>query len=777
MKLKEGQYLRLWVEGKDFFDGDSKLATENIPADAVKKIEVLKNYNEVSQLRGLGNDQDNIALNIKLKEGKKNFWFGDVTAGAGFGEEFRYLANPKLFYYSPKGSINIIGNFNNTGDVPFTFRDYFNFTGGFRGFNQRGGTSFNVSDGGIGFLVRPNNQVNEIESNFAAANFSYTASKAWDISGFLLLNDSRTDFISNNLNTFINNEILRDENGDVLLDDAGQPQLSDTGVTQEFEEVSRQENQLALAKFSSVFKPNVNFQLDYDVLARLTGQDEESNGISRVLSVNGNTEDVVDEFRENTPFSINQNVTAYYTVNDKNIFAGTAQHLYQNEDPFYRALLSAQPFSNIIALDTVSDGGLFDVNQNRFITTNKLDAKIDYYYVLNKKSNLNFTLGTTLTRQDFDSNIFQILENGNRVDQTTTIPTQDGSTAALSNNTRFNFSDLFLGVHYKVKLGKFTLTPGLTLHDYTVATEQQGSRNTIDQVLLLPDFLGILQLKQSESIRFNYQLTAQYTDVTNYAEGLIFNNFNALSQGNRFLENALLHNININYFSFSSFNFTNWVAGVTYTSRVDPIKTVGNFSGISQVSQPVNNTAVPDQTLSGNVRFSKTWRKLKWNIRGNVSFSDLNNIINGETRNTQNFTQNYNTSVESNFKKGLNFELGFDRQITSSDNGGTDRAFTTDRPFANIQWRFLKAFNFEADWSFFNFDDDDPSTDISNTYQSLESRLYYQKPESKWEFSVRATNLLDIDVISNSTVNDISISNTEFVVQPRIVLLSVQYSL
>ena len=68
------------IEGKDFFDGDTKLATQNIPADALKKVEVLKNYNEVSQMRGLGNDQDNVAINLKLKEGKKNFWFGEVTA-------------------------------------------------------------------------------------------------------------------------------------------------------------------------------------------------------------------------------------------------------------------------------------------------------------------------------------------------------------------------------------------------------------------------------------------------------------------------------------------------------------------------------------------------------------------------------------------------------------------------------------------------------------------------------------------------------------------------
>ncbi len=63
---------KVMVEGKDFFDGDSKLATKNIPADAVDKIEVLRNYNEVDQMRGLGNDQENVAINIKLKEGKKN---------------------------------------------------------------------------------------------------------------------------------------------------------------------------------------------------------------------------------------------------------------------------------------------------------------------------------------------------------------------------------------------------------------------------------------------------------------------------------------------------------------------------------------------------------------------------------------------------------------------------------------------------------------------------------------------------------------------------------
>ena len=137
---------KVMVEGKDFFDGDTKLATKNIPADALDKIQVLRNYNEVSNLKGLENNEESIALNIKLKEGKKNFWFGDMTVGIGVGhEEERYIINPKLFYYNPKYSLNIIGNKNNIGELPLTAQDYFKFTGGFKNMMRKGGSSFNVT--------------------------------------------------------------------------------------------------------------------------------------------------------------------------------------------------------------------------------------------------------------------------------------------------------------------------------------------------------------------------------------------------------------------------------------------------------------------------------------------------------------------------------------------------------------------------------------------------------------------------------------------------------
>ena len=54
---------KVLVEGKDFFDGDSKIAVQNIPANAIDKIQVLKNFSEVGQLKGVQEDRKSTRLN------------------------------------------------------------------------------------------------------------------------------------------------------------------------------------------------------------------------------------------------------------------------------------------------------------------------------------------------------------------------------------------------------------------------------------------------------------------------------------------------------------------------------------------------------------------------------------------------------------------------------------------------------------------------------------------------------------------------------------------
>ncbi|HQF48648.1 MAG TPA: carboxypeptidase-like regulatory domain-containing protein [Flavobacterium alvei] len=434
---------KLMVEGKDFFDGDTKLGVKNIPADAIDKIQVLRNYNENSILKSVENNQDNVAMNIKLKSGKKNFWFGDLTAGIGVGMlDSRYLINPKLFYYSPKYSINLITNFNNIGELPLTIQDYMKLTGGFRGLSAKGGSSFNITSNDLGISLMRNNRAKEIETQFGAANFSYSVNKAWTLSGFGILSSSVTE-----------TETLSQTN---YLD----PNSSEIQSVENKKELSNQKSNLGMFKLSSSYKPSTNFQFDYDVLAKLSKQQEDAPLFREAIVNSMTTSEVINTKKEQKPISVNQNLSLFYTMNEKNIFAVEMQHLYQEEDPFYNANLKTQPF-NLVGYVSGQDRN--NISQNRFVTTSKLDAKVDYYYMITPKSNFNITLGNTYSYQNFNSSMYQILDNQdvNELDSQVNV-----------NDVNYRFNDAFLGLHYKILTGKFTFTPGVSLHSYNMTNTQ-----------------------------------------------------------------------------------------------------------------------------------------------------------------------------------------------------------------------------------------------------------------------------------------------------------------
>ena len=578
---------KVMVEGKDFFDGDSKIATQNIPANAIDKVQILKNFSEVGQLKGVQDNSDNLAINIKLKEGKKNFWFGEVTAGVG--GDSRYIAHPKLFYYNPKYSVNIITDMNNIGKVPFTRRDYFRFTGGFRPGGSNG-TSFNVASSDIGFLSLQNNRAKEIEAKFAAANFSYSPKKTWDLSGFAIYSGTDTELEQNSTRNYITN-----------------------GLEETTTSSTKQESSLALFKLSSSYKPNLNNQFDYDVFAKISDQSE--NQLFTSSQIPGE----IVQVQSQNPFSINQNLNYYYTLNEKNIFSLSAQHLWQDEDPFYNANLEQLSFANLLSVTDPGVGNPFDISQNKRVKTNKLDARLDYFYVINSKSNLNVKLGTTVSKQQFNSSIFETLNGTNAsITDPTTI-----------NDVAYTFTDLYAGFNYKFITGIFTFDQGVTLHSYSAKNTQLGSVRDDSFTKLLPNASIKLQLKKSETLRLGYTKQVAFTDINSVAAGFVFNNYNRLYSGNRNLESSYSHNVRLNYFSFNMFNYTNVFASVNYNKRIN--STTGSIlpinGGIDQVSTTVN-TIFPNESLSANANIQKTIGKFKGTLGARVSLSkSINNLV------------------------------------------------------------------------------------------------------------------------------------------------------
>lgn len=751
---------KVMVEGKEFFDGDSKLATENIPANAIDKVEVLKNYAEIGQLSGVTNNQDNIAINIKLKEGKKNFWFGNVTVGGGVSDnDALYLAQPKLFYYSPKYSINVIGDLNNIGEIAFTRSDYFNFTGGFRAPSRSSGTNIDLGSNNLGFLSLQNNRAKNINTKFGAANFSYSPNSKLDLSGFAILLSNRTDLTEISDVQFLD-DASRDEN-----------KVSNT----------RQRSDMAMLKFSAKYKPDGSNQLDYDVLARLSKESQDQFVLSSLVGDVG-------ELENSSPFSINQNLNYYYTLNEKNIFALEVQHLWQDEDPFYNAILENDPSNNDNGLDdddnpsdayddTASDLGFdrdqvqYDINQDKRVKSNQMDAKVDYWNVLNKKSDVNFTLGTIYSRQDFDSNIFQTLDDGTSFNSTPTI--NDGLD---TNDIGYVFSDVYLGAHYRLKSGIFTFTPGFSAHAYSSKNDQFDVDYTDNFFRVLPDFNMLVQLKKSERIIFNYSMETDFTDISQLARGLVLNSYGSVFSGNQELESALSHNLNLSYFSFNMFNYTNVSARLNYSKTIDRIRTSSELpsGSVISISSPYNSN-LADESASANLRLQKTIGKFRATGTGSLSYSKFNQLVNNLPFTNENFTQTYRAELRTNFQEAPNFELGYRYTVQDNDQGTQKIKYYTKSPSVKFDALIFKSFTFKTDYTYNDFSDED---DTINSYEFWDASLAYKKDEnSKWEYEIKASNLLNTRSQNQSSTSTISVSATEYYIQPRFLTFRIRYEL
>ena len=737
---------KVMVEGKDFFDGDTKIATKNIPADALDKIQVLRNYNEVSNLKGLENNEDNVAINIKLKEGKKNFWFGDMMAGAGVGDtEDRSILNPKLFYYSPKYSVNLIGNLNNIGELPLTMQDYFKFTGGFKNMMKKGGSNFGVSSNDLGIMGMRNNRAKNIDAKFGAANFSYNPSKAWTISGFGIYSYNKTDLQTDN----IYNRTDKLPDGTTI------------NITETRQDNSKQKTNLGLFKISSSYVPSAKMHLDYDALLKTSDQLENQNVIS---SLQGN----IFTEKSQKPLSVSQNLNYYYTLNDKNVFAFEVQNLFQQEDPFYNANLQTQPFA-LTGYNVIQSRN--DINQNRFVKTNKIDAKLDYYYMVTPKSNINVTIGNTYSYQNFNSNIFQILDNGMQNNLTN---------SSNTNDVNYAFNDAFIGLHYKMLFGKFTLNPGVSIHQFNTNDTQLNSSNKMSFNRVLPDFYALWQMKKSQSLTYNFSLTNNFTDVVKLAQGYVFSNYNSLYSGNRFLENSVSQVHSLRFFKFSMFNMENIFANFTYTKQTDIITNRALLTGVNQVSSSVNmNSNFPQESLTGMFNYGRSFaRYFKANAGANLNWSKNNNIrVNPDNseyiQNTESFTQNYDIGFSTNFKKLPNIELAYDFTINDFQN----QIYYVDNPSVTLEYFFLDAFSFTSEYSFYH--NRNKAKTIDTEYDFLTASFSYQKKDSKLEYKLSATNLLNTTSLNDSSFNALggSTNFSSYYVQPRYIILSLKYNL
>ena len=751
---------KIMVDGKEFFSGDTKLATENIPSNAVDKIQVLRNYSNVSQLSGVQNNQDRVAINIKLKEGKKNFWFGDVSVGGGQSQdETLYLFQPKLFYYTPKYTINIIGDVNNLGDVVISRRDARSFGGSFQSQSPSNGTNISLGDAGIGFLNAGARNANRIETKLSALNFSYSPNPKLDLSGFLIWSGNSNGQRNINDIDYVD-PTIPDEFRDTRTD-----QTSNTG----------------LFRFSTVYKKDFNNQLNYNISGRFSNEFSNESVDSRVLSD-------INQFESATPYTINQDFSYFYTASEKSIFALEVKHLLQDEDPFYIASLENDPNNNDAADNDGFDDGaetlgldrsnmFYTLEQDRKVKSNQLDAKLDYYYILNQKSNLNFVAGTISSQQNFDSRFFQTLDNGAELDPNPTIPgIVDPQT---TNDTEYNFTDIYAGLRYRLRSGIFTFTPGFTLHSYNSNNTQYGTETFEDKFFkFLPEFNVIAQFKQSESLNFIYRQQVNFTDVNQIARGIVANSYDSFFFGNSELINASFHNVSLNYRSFNLFNNSNVFARVNYTKTIDQVNRNTIFEPGSVVASSNSiNSPLDNENFTAILSAGKTFGKIQTRLGGNYNFNRSYQFINSLENTNENTSYGFNTRIGTNFRKAPNVTLRYNISFSNQENSARPDIVKTVRhtPSINFDAYIWKSVTLTSDYS---FTDQRQNGVSANSFSLWNAKLAYRKDsDAKWEYEVVGNNLLATGSQASVSQSVFAFTLNERFILPRFISFRVRYQL
>jgi hypothetical protein len=166
----------VYVDGKEFFGSDPKVATRNIPADAINKVKVYDKKSDESEFTGIDDGTRNKTVNLELKEDKKKGVFGDVLAGYGSGQH--YKASGKVYRFTDKIQMAGLGMINNVNEYGFSFNDYLDFNGGIAAMRGGSGSAKITMGGANAFPINFGQPVDGLATSGAGGlNFSYSTNK------------------------------------------------------------------------------------------------------------------------------------------------------------------------------------------------------------------------------------------------------------------------------------------------------------------------------------------------------------------------------------------------------------------------------------------------------------------------------------------------------------------------------------------------------------------------------------------------------------------------
>lgn len=724
---------KVLVEDETFFNGNSKLAVNNIPANAVNEVQVLDNYNDIAFLKGL-QDSDELALNIKLKKDKKKFAFGDLETAAGIKE--RYALHPTLFYYSPNTKVNFIGDVNNVGTKSFSLNDYLEFNGGVGKLLSDVGSFINLTKDDFSQFL---NQNNFTKSNhaFGAFNVRQKFSKSTALNSYVIANSNTSNTLEQTLN------IYNTTNGQ-LIEDRNQANT----LRQNF----------AMGKLTLSIQPNTQTNFDANTFAKLTNN--QNNGQLTTASVNQdnlfNNQQHVNAVDLQQNFSFHKNLSQAHTLSTE---ATVKLNQIHPEDKWQTNAVFLPGLIPLVIEDAIM------VRQEK--TSKNINANMVFkeYWVLNSNNHIYSTLGTNFLWENYNTAAQQILASGQ---------INNLETNGFGNQVTYNFNDTFFGLEYKFLVGKLTVKSGLFYHNYYWTNQQKNEQVKNTTQALLPALKAHVTFNNSEKITAQYRQKYDFAAANKLGQDFVLNSFNTVIAGNPYLQNSRSHNYSLSYYKFSLFKGLRLNARLDYTKNTQSIKRTTALQGINQYTTYTMFTR-PEKQLNAIFRLYKKVKQIKYGLNTSVRYNQNYQLLNEVTSLNSSRGLSLGVSAQTYYKKIPEITLSYDYKPTQFMAQSGTNNFNSRVLELNVEYSFFNDFTLTADYTNTNYRNS--TQNITNILQLANANLFYQKEDSKWRFEISATNIFNVGFKRQNTFNDFLVSDQTIYIMPRIILGKVVYKL
>jgi len=653
---------KVYVDGKEFFGTDPKLATKNLTADMVESVQVFDDMSEQSKFTKIDDGSRQKAMNIKLKKDKKNGYFGKINLGAG--TDSRYDNNLSFNRFKGNRQISVIGAVNNTNKQGFSFSDIISTMGGFGnggpgggggigGGGGQGGPGGGGPGGGIGQMVATRGGIaglgfggssNGITSSISAGlNYRDSWGSKIDVSGSYFISHTKNNAVQNIFKqTFYPNDSTTNSYDDKV----SQNQNTNHRFNLRFEyRIDSMNSILYTPSFTVQHSDGYSYdtstvyslksQQQYLALAGNTYNENNRDGISlnnnllyrRRLNKTGRT------FTLGWSNAYNHSNGNGLNISPQVLFNPAGDTLSKYLSQHYRS-----------AQTTSSDNNVISASYTEPLGKNKL-LEVNYAYTNNQNNS------------DKKTNNYDTLTGNYEIPN----PQQ-------TNYFTNSFIAHRIGANYRLQEKKYNYQLGGSVQLASLESHVFNNGSSKDSVIrrnyfnFNPNASFNFTPRAGQNLRLNYRGRTNQPSTSQLQNVLDVSNPQNIKTGNPDLKQEFAHNINLGYNRFVLANFQfiafNVNASLTQNKIVNSIDTLGK--GV-QITKPVNMNGAHNASVF--FTYGKTMKKLKGGNINATTFVNYNrdvSLLYKENNYTNGWTVTQSLGINYNHKQ---IDLGFNGSV------------------------------------------------------------------------------------------------------------------